>query len=246
MSTHVYPPAQPPAPGTLPTCGCGAPDWCDPGNTLAGCVNCGRGIDRRLCCDGTPTSDNGKAWIAERSRLEVLRVAAAEALFEVERLQRIDQRRKDAGHERSVETSIRRKREAVAAGGRWENTIRGSRHMTADSAAAGEAIAALRTIERSIATLAVECFMCADTWRHRSEHWVGAALVSAEVVDAQERLETAAHDLEKCRKRGAAEIAQHPVALRQALKNDVEARHALDLAMLRAVEAARLRSENKA
>lgn len=246
MKTHVYPDPLPPAPSTLPTCGCNAPVWCDPGNTLAGCVNCGRGIDRRLCCDGSPTSDNGKAWIAERSRLEVLRVAAAEALFEAERLQRIDQRRKDAGHERSVETSIRRKREAVAAGGRWENTLRGGWHLTADTAAADEALAALRAIERSIAALNGECFMCANEWRRRWECWVGAALVSAEVVDAQERLETAAHDLEKCRKRGAAEIAQHPAALRQALKNDVEARHARDLAMLRAVEAARLRSENKA
>lgn len=246
MPTHVYPPAQPPAPGTLPTCGCGAPEWCNSGNMLAGCVNCGRGIDRRLCCDGSPTSDNGKAWIAERSRLEVLRVAAAEALFEAERLQRIDQRRKDAGHERSVETSIRHKRETVAAGGKWENTLRGSRNMIADSAAADEALVALQAIERSIAALAAECFMCADEWRRQRECWVGAALVSAEVVDAQARLETAARDLERCRRRGAAEIAQHPAALRLALKNDVEARHALDLAMLRAVEAARLRSENKA
>jgi len=246
MSTHVYPPAQPPAPSTLPTCGCGAPEWCDPGNTLAGCVNCGREIDRRLCCDGSPTLDNSKAWIAERSRLEVLRVAAAEALFEAERLQRIDQRRKDAGHERSVETSIRKKREAVATGGKWENTLRGSRNMTANSAAADEAFAALRAIERSIAALATECFMCADAWRRRSERWVGVALVSAEVVDANVRLEVAARDLEKCRRRSAAEITQHPNALRQSLKNDVEARHALDLAMLRAVEAARLRSENKA
>ncbi len=240
MSTHTYPPAQPPAPGALPTCGCGAPEWCDPGNTLAGCVNCGRGIDRRLCCDGSSTSANGKAWVAERSRLEVLRVAAAEALFEAERLQRIDQRRKDAGHERSVETSIRRKREAVAAGGRWENTLRGSRNMTADSAAADEALAALRAIERSIAALATECFMCADAWRRRSERWVGEALRSEAVTGAEARVEAVARDLEKCRRRGAAEIAQHPAALRQALKNDVEARHACDLTMLRAVERARL------
>ena len=228
MATHTYPLPQTPAPGSLPSCGCAEPEWLDPANALCGCLNCGRAIDPRLVCSGPPTSTHWTTWLAERSRLEALLVAASVAMAEAERLRRIDQRRKDAGNERSIETAIRKQRETVAAGGTWDakSHLR-TRHKIADTASVNEAAACLRAIVASIFTLRAECCMCAAAWDRKQESWRTVALVDPELV----RLTNLSDAAQEALERG------HNLAT---YKAHIEAEAARQIGLVLAVERARL------
>ena len=228
MATHTYPLPQPPAPGSLPACGCTEPEWLDPANALCGCLNCGRAIDPGLVCSGLPTTPHWAAWSAERSRLEALLVAASVSMAEAERLRRIDQRRKDAGNERSIEASIRKQRATVAAGGTWDSKAHlGSRHKIADSASVNEAAACLRAIVASIFTLRAECCMCAAAWDRKQETWRTAALADPELVRLTELADVAQEALERGRN-----LATY--------KAHIEAEAARQTELVLAVERARL------
>lgn len=228
MATHTYPSPQSPAPGSLPACGCPAPEWLDPANTLSGCANCGRAIDPRLCCSGPPTSPHWAAWSTERSRLEVALVAAEVVLAEAERQRRIDQRRKDAGNERSIQRSIDKQRAAVAAGGVWDpKSYPGSRHKTADAEAALAAAAQVQAIVAAIYVLRAECEMCSAAWDRQQERWRIAGLADPEFVRASELADEAQEAHER-----ACSAATY--------KAHVEADAARRLALVLAVERARL------
>lgn len=228
MVTHTYPSPQAPALESLPACGCPAPEWLDPANALCGCANCGRAIDPRLCCSGPPTSPHWAAWSTERSRLEVELVAAEVTLAEAERQRRIDQRRKDAGNERSIQRSIVKQRAAVAAGGVWDpKSYPGSRHKIADAEGVLGAVAQVQAIVAAIYALRAECQMCAAAWDRQQDRWRIASLADPEFVRASKLADEAQEAHERA----------HSTAT---YKAHVETDAARRLVLVLAVERARL------
>lgn len=240
-ATHTYPDPVLPAPGSLPTCGCDAPEWLNPANAMHGCANCGWGIDPCLCCPGPPRSMHWPAWLAARETLEVELVAAQIAALEADLAVRADQRRKDAGRRRSVERVIEKEREAAKVAGRVPivRSVPGQ-HKRADTSAKWVADERVIDLRREVAHLHAECCMCgaawdrfAEIWRHHAQR--DAALVAAD--NAAEKTEELASDMLK---RG--EVGD---ALRRAQHNAEDAATHLQIALLQAVERVRLATRHE-
>lgn len=236
-ATHTYPDPVPPAPGSLPECGCEAPEWSNPANAMHGCVTCGRGIDPRLYCPGPPRSQHWPAWLAAREALEVELVAAQVEALEALLALRADQRRKDVGRRRSVERTIEKERETAKAEGRAPITrsVPGQ-HKRADRTRIVAAEARVQEIVGRVGVLVSECCMCALAWSQLVDVWRHHALRDPAIVAADNAADGTAATLDDMRKRGEPDDA----VVRRALHNAEDASTQREIVRLRAVERVRL------